>query len=409
MKLHEVDISIGKRRILHKILNILLLGISVFIILVITHLYYYPLINPSFLQPPPPPYAPATPSIKAYNFTRATVAKDCDIFKGEWTQDPNAPYYTNETCWTIQEHQNCMKFGRPDTDYLRWRWKPKDCDLPLFDPLEFLKIVRGKSMAFVGDSLGRNQMQSLLCLLARVEYPKDVSYTSDENFKRWSYTSYDFTVASFWSPFLVKARDTNPKGLYNLYLDKPDSAWVKEIEKFDYVIMSAGNWFSRPAMLYEKGKLTGSNYYLSESVSVLTEYYAPRKAFRTAFRALVRMKGFKGTIFLRTVAPSHFENGQWNTGGNCVRTVPFQGNEIRFKGYDLQIYRIQTEEFRKAERDGRRRKLKFRLLDVTRAMLLRPDGHPSRYGHWPEERITIIAENKSIKFGVNSRVAVIGL
>lgn len=93
--------------------------------------------------------------------------KRCDLFSGEWISNPEAPYYTNTTCWAIHEHQNCMKFGRPDLGFLKWRWKPKECDLPLFDPFEFLEIVRGKSMAFVGDSVSRNHVQSLICLLSR--------------------------------------------------------------------------------------------------------------------------------------------------------------------------------------------------------------------------------------------------
>lgn len=47
------------------------------------------------------------------------------------------------------------------------------------------------------------------------------------------------------------------------------------------------------------------------------------------------------------------------------------------------------EEFRRAEAEGRRRGLKYRLLDMTQAMLLRPDGHPSKYGHWPDEKVTL--------------------
>lgn len=92
----------------------------------------------------------------------------CNLFSGEWVPNPEEPYYTNLTCWAIQEHQNCMKFGRPDTGYLKWRWKPDGCDLPLFDPQQFLELVRGKSIAFVGDSVARNHMQSLICLLSKV-------------------------------------------------------------------------------------------------------------------------------------------------------------------------------------------------------------------------------------------------
>ncbi|KAL6507402.1 hypothetical protein OROGR_023597 [Orobanche gracilis] len=69
----------------------------------------------------------------------------------------------NETC----DHQNCMKYGRPDLEFVGWRSKPDGCYLEVFNPFQFLDIVRDKSMAFVGDSVGRNQMQSMICLLSK--------------------------------------------------------------------------------------------------------------------------------------------------------------------------------------------------------------------------------------------------
>lgn len=98
----------------------------------------------------------------------STSVKKCDIFSGEWVPNPKAPYYTNRTCWAIHEHQNCIKYGRPDSEFMKWKWKPNGCELPIFNPFQFLEIMRGKSMAFVGDSVGRNHMQSLICLLSRV-------------------------------------------------------------------------------------------------------------------------------------------------------------------------------------------------------------------------------------------------
>lgn len=92
----------------------------------------------------------------------------CNIFVGKWVPNPKGPYYTNETNCVIDDRQNCMKYGRPDSDFLHWRWKPNDCELPLFDATQFLQIVRGKTLAFVGDSLARNQMQSLVCILSNV-------------------------------------------------------------------------------------------------------------------------------------------------------------------------------------------------------------------------------------------------
>ena len=90
------------------------------------------------------------------------------MLKGNWVPYLDGPYYTNETKCIIDNRQNCLKFGRPDTEFMKWRWKPNECELPLFDAARFLEIVRGKSMAFVGDSIARNQMQSLVCLLTNV-------------------------------------------------------------------------------------------------------------------------------------------------------------------------------------------------------------------------------------------------
>jgi hypothetical protein len=93
----------------------------------------------------------------------------CDVARGEWVPDSAGPYYTNATCPLIDGRQDCMKYGKPGMEsILGWRWQPHGCDLPRFDAAAFLRLVRGKSMAFVGDSVARNHMQSLMCLLAKV-------------------------------------------------------------------------------------------------------------------------------------------------------------------------------------------------------------------------------------------------
>ncbi|XP_057769904.1 protein trichome birefringence-like 19 [Salvia miltiorrhiza] len=328
--------------------------------------------------------------------TSVESSEACDIFAGEWVPDPDAPYYTNKTCWAIHEHQNCMKYGRPDSDFMKWRWKPDDCDLPAFDPFLFLDMLRDKSVAFVGDSVGRNQMQSMICLLSKVEYPMDESPASDEQFKQWGYVNYNFTLAYFRSPFLVRSEERDPDGpthtgLFNLYLDEPDDSWASQIDSFDYLILNAGHWFTRAAVYLEARRVSGCHFCQLPNVTDLHIAYAYRRAFRTAFRAVNRRRDFGGVAFLRTFAPSHFEGGLWNEGGNCVRRRPFRSNETILEGVNLDLYMIELEEFRAAEREGegRGKKKKWRLMDTTQASLLRPDGHPSRYGHWPNENVTL--------------------
>ncbi|KAL1563224.1 hypothetical protein AAHA92_05715 [Salvia divinorum] len=317
---------------------------------------------------------------------RSRVSDDdqCDLFSGEWVPDPDGPYYTNDTCNAIQEHQNCLKFGRPDRGFLKWRWKPDECELPLFDPHQFLQLVRGLSLAFVGDSVARNHMQSLICLLSRVANPVDMSDPWDQN-KRYEYREHDFNISMFWSPYLVKTSKTDPndeRRPYELFLDEPDPHWTSQVALFDYVIISAGHWFFRPTYFNLHGRRIGCLYCPEPDLTHLTSYFSYRRSFRTAFRA-INDAGFGGVAFLRTYAPSHFEGAAWDKGGDCARTRPYRRSEVVLEDYSLEMYLIQLEELRIAQKAGRRSGGKFKLFDATVAMLLRPDGHPSKYGHWP--------------------------
>lgn len=157
MKVHDIELPSGKntpqrnpQKVIHWSLALILLTLIPLCL---------------FTRSPP---SVQSPKIHTGDSASIAIKKKCDIFSGRWVQYPYGPYYTNATCREIIPQQNCLKFGRPDTEFLRWRWKPDGCELPRFDPVQFLELVRGKSIGFVGDSVGRNQMQSLLCLLANV-------------------------------------------------------------------------------------------------------------------------------------------------------------------------------------------------------------------------------------------------
>nr|GMC97179.1 protein trichome birefringence-like 19 [Ipomoea batatas] len=269
--------------------------------------------------------------------TSMGIERRCDIFKGNWVPYPDGPYYTNKTKCVIEDRQNCMKFGRPDSEFMKWRWQPDECDLAMFDAGRFLELVRGKTLAFVGDSVARNQMQSLVCLLASVADPVDVSYVANTKFRRWLYKDYNFTIQALWSPHLVKSRDVDPNGtsansLMSLYLDEADSAWADQVQEADIVIISAAQWFFRPFLYHKRGRLIGCHKCTQTNTTKLTNFFGYRMAFRTAFKTLSRIAKPRGLVILRTFSPSHFENGDWDKGGNCVRTKPFVKSEVKVEG-----------------------------------------------------------------------------
>ncbi|KAJ0987283.1 hypothetical protein J5N97_005639 [Dioscorea zingiberensis] len=270
-------------------------------------------------------------------------------------------------------------------DFLKWRWKPDGCELPHFSPEMFLGLLRGKSLAFVGDSIARNQMQSLMCLLSKAEYPEDISNDIDVNFRRVFYKTYNFTISIFWSPYLVKSQEPSSQGgsaidqIWKLYLDEADERWALKIDNFDYVIISGGTWFTRPLLFYEQERISGCQFCEIENVQQMTLNYFHRMAFRTALQAINKLDKYRGMTIVRTISPPHFENGDWDKGGDCVRTRPYGRNETELMEGYAEMYKNQLEEFERARIEGMKRGLEFRLLDMTGAMLLRPDGHPSRY------------------------------
>ncbi|KAH7846178.1 hypothetical protein Vadar_010845 [Vaccinium darrowii] len=327
---------------------------------------------------------------------RMKLGNQCNIFKGEWVPYPKGPYYTNESSCAIQEAQNCLKFGRPDTDFLKWRWRPDECELPLFDAVEFLEIVRGKSMAFIGDSLAGNQVQSLGCLLSSVAQSVEKSYEEHPRSKRWIYKDYNFTIALLLTTHLVEAKganavSTSPMELHaspvELHLDEVDKAWSTQVQDFDYVIISTGHWFSRPLMFREKNEVVGCSMCGKENITDLT-----RKALRSTFRNLLDRKNFKGTIILRTITTPHFEVEDSRGRGNCVRTKPYKKEELKMDWDVMMYYLVEVEEFLAARSEGKKRGLDFKLLDITEAMRPRPDGHPNHFGQPPEMRFRLFSD-----------------
>ncbi|KAG0482943.1 hypothetical protein HPP92_011027 [Vanilla planifolia] len=120
--------------------------------------------------------------------------ENCDLYHGKWVYDSEGPLYTNNSCPIITQMQNCQGNGRLDKEYENWRWKPERCMLPRFDGRKFLELMRGKTLAFVGDSVARNQMESLICILWQVEVPKN---RGNKRMHRWYFRSTSTMITRY--------------------------------------------------------------------------------------------------------------------------------------------------------------------------------------------------------------------
>ncbi|KAJ6390612.1 hypothetical protein OIU77_024761 [Salix suchowensis] len=386
--------------------------------------------KPESLMASMPAEEPASNDFEA-NKSRTSQSGKCDLFTGEWVPDPSGPVYTNQSCFQIEGHQNCMKNGRPDSGYLYWRWSPRGCSLPRFKPKKFLHLMRNKSWAFIGDSISRNHVQSLLCILSQTLLPLHITTVNtctlnlgqgsaldsagsfrnlvplaiiarllviyvqqeeqavetyhDEEYrsKIWHFPTHNFTLSVIWTPFLIKAdifEDMNgvSSSEIQLHLDELDRKWTDQYRSFDYAIIAGGKWFLKTAIYHENNVVTGCHYCPGKNLTELGFDYAYRKALQLVFN-FITSSGHNTLAFLRTTTPDHFENGEWFSGGTCNRKVPFKEDGVNMTDVDTIMRNIELEEFAKAAALGPEKRVVLKLLDTTRLSLLRPDGHPGPY------------------------------
>ncbi|KAG2320699.1 hypothetical protein Bca52824_013912 [Brassica carinata] len=54
----------------------------------------------------------------------------CNLFQGRWVFDASYPFYDSLSCPFIDGEFDCLKFGRPDKQFLKYSWQPESCTIP---------------------------------------------------------------------------------------------------------------------------------------------------------------------------------------------------------------------------------------------------------------------------------------
>ncbi|KAK7391785.1 hypothetical protein VNO78_20206 [Psophocarpus tetragonolobus] len=330
--------------------------------------------------------SPADPSKP--NNTTYTV---CDLYHGNWIHDPSGPLYTNNSCPVLTQMQNCQGNGRPDKDYENWRWKPFQCDLPRFDPKKFLELMRGKTLAFIGDSVARNQMESMLCILWQVETPKN---RGNRNMQRYYFRSTSFMIVRIWSSWLVKLTSEPfayaPAGVDKLHLDFPDEKLMEHIPKFDVVVLSSGHWFAKQSVYILNNEIVGGQLWWPDKFRQMKvdSVKAYGISVETILTAIATIPNYKGLTIVRSYSPDHYEGGAWNTGGSCTGKIkPLEPDQVVENVHTNIMHGQQVTGFNRAvERATNGSKL--RLMDITEAFQYRHDGHPGPYRSPDPNKIT---------------------
>lgn len=218
----------------------------------------------------------------------------------------------------------------------------------------------------------------------QAEVPIDIYKDPSDKFRTWLFPSHNFTLMAIWSQFLVDAtaRITNgtASNAFDIHLDRPNPKWAEKLPELHYIAISAGNWFFRKNYLYDNGTLIGCTGCTGKNLTVYSIAYAMRRVFGTTLQFISKCEECDDELvtLLRTFSPPHFEHGSWFTGGYCNRTRPLDDAEVSNLVGDgaMELRRIQLEEL---ERVRGKKRFKFESLDVTKAMMVRADGHPGSH------------------------------
>lgn len=303
------------------------------------------------------------------------------LFDGEWIWDDSYPLYKSEACPFLDEGFRCQENGRPDQGYLKWRWQSSVCNTPRFNATDILERLRGSRVVFVGDSIGRNQWESMICMLAEAVHNKSRIYevngqpiTKHTGYLSFRFEDYKCTIEYYRSPFLVpqgRPPRNHSKGvLSTLRVDTMD--WTSKLWLgADVLIFNAGHWWN-----YEKTIRSGCYFQVRDRVNESMDVHdAFSRAMRTWREWVTKeVDPAKTQVFFRTYAPVHFRGGTWKTGGQCHQETEPWPEGTRFDEEEPWTNSILTSEIKRF-----RNKDHARLLNITHLSNYRKDAHSSIY------------------------------
>ncbi|KAK8928453.1 hypothetical protein KSP39_PZI017522 [Platanthera zijinensis] len=311
--------------------------------------------------------------------------EECRIEEGEWVLNTSAEaFYSAESCPYLDEQVSCLRNGRPDAEYLHWEWKLAECNLPRFSAATLLNKLRGKRLMFTGDSLQRQQWQSLVCMIES-NIPSDKkSMKRRRSLSVFKAEDYNATIEFYWAPFLVQSNS-----------DEPIITNTKNrIVRVDSISKHAQYWLGADIIVFNSyvwwmdghrmKSLWGSFANGEEGYEELDAVLAYRMAIKTWANWIdSNLNRSKTRIFFTTASPTHMKSADWSheNGIRCYNeTRPVTTKGYWGSGSDRRMMDVVSSIVG-------RMKVPVTFINITQLSEYRKDGHVSIYGEVREKEL----------------------